>query len=262
MIRSKQKRSENEYMMKKDVLTSSFKSSVNSLIRRISKQKDIITSHYGPIVLSTKKDERPIFEISPDLDPTGHKFVKQLNEMQEKVPQTIMVKLRCVRCIKDKISNGHFLLIVHAMDRLGGNRIYFDINKTEKQYKVLSKNLRDFAKKKRTYLNSENREIQTEDADGKISFTAAQATGLGFFKSGKINAVVEDDEDPFGNDLESGEAVEKPIDPENDVHLDFDKTYSRYIRFNGRYQDDNLDFEDTITVLLPANMETTNNLQF
>jgi len=59
--------------MKKDVLKNSFSQSVASLIKRIRKQKEIITSSYGPLVLNSKKIEKPIFDINPDLDPDGHK---------------------------------------------------------------------------------------------------------------------------------------------------------------------------------------------
>jgi hypothetical protein len=48
-------------------------------------------------------------------------------------------------------------VIVHALDRIGGNRIMFDYQRTEEQYRVLSKNLRDLAIKKREYLNKTNR---------------------------------------------------------------------------------------------------------
>ena len=40
--------------MKKEVLQESFNASVDSLIKRVKKQKDIITSSYGPIVLNSK----------------------------------------------------------------------------------------------------------------------------------------------------------------------------------------------------------------
>lgn len=46
------------------------------------------------------------------------------------------------------------------------------------------------------------------------------------------------------------------------MQLDFDKTYTKYTRFNGRYDDESLEFEETLTVLLPSIMETTNILQF
>lgn len=72
--------------MKKDVLQNSFKASVESLIRRIQKQKEIITSSYGPIVLNSKRIEKPIFDINKDLDPHGHRQMNEMNDMQDKVP--------------------------------------------------------------------------------------------------------------------------------------------------------------------------------
>jgi len=67
------------------------------------------------------------------------------------------VKLKTVRCMKDKVSSGHFLVIVHAMDRIGGNRIFEDANYTDKKFKETSQLLREFAIKKRVFLNQDNR---------------------------------------------------------------------------------------------------------
>ena len=79
IIRNKQDRSEKEFTMKKEVLQTSFRASVESLIKRIKRQKDIITSNYGPVVLKAKKVERPIFDINPELDPEGHAVMKELH---------------------------------------------------------------------------------------------------------------------------------------------------------------------------------------
>jgi len=41
-----------------------------------------------------------------------------------------------------------------------------------------------------------------------------------------------------------------------------ERVYSRYVRFNGRFMDENLDIEDTISVLIPSAPESTNVLLF
>ena len=69
--------------MKQEVLKDSFRASVDSLIKRVRKQKEIITSSYGPIVLNSKKVEKPIYEINKELDPDGHKFMKQMIKVQD-----------------------------------------------------------------------------------------------------------------------------------------------------------------------------------
>ena len=66
--------------MKQEVLQSNFKSSVNTLIAKVKDQKEIITSSYGPIVLSQKQGEEPIFDINAELDPEGHKFLRKVND--------------------------------------------------------------------------------------------------------------------------------------------------------------------------------------
>ena len=166
LIKRKQERSKKEFQMKQEVLKDSFKASVDSLIKRVRKQKEIITSSYGPIVLNSKRVEKPIFEINPELDPDGHKFMKTMIQIQEKLPQTILVKLRVARCLKDKISSGHYLIICHALDRIGGNRIELNSKRTEEEYRLLSRNLRQFGLKKRQFLNAENRQIVQKDASG------------------------------------------------------------------------------------------------
>jgi hypothetical protein len=84
--------------------------------------------------------------------------------------------------MKDKISSGQFLLIVHALDRIGGNRIPIDVSKTEAKYRILAKNLREFAVKKRTFLNSENRQV-ISNQNGQQVYKGAAQTGIGFFKA-------------------------------------------------------------------------------
>ena len=61
LIKRKQERSRQEFKMKQEVLKDSFKVSVDSLVKRVRKQKDLITSSYGPIVLNAMKNQKPIF---------------------------------------------------------------------------------------------------------------------------------------------------------------------------------------------------------
>ena len=104
------------------------------------------------------------------MDPEGAKWVSDLNKAQSQIPQTLLVKVRTVRCLKDKVASGHYLVIVHALDRIGGSRINFEFTKTETYYKIISKNLRDFAKKKRAFLNENNRLAEDKKRDGSVNF--------------------------------------------------------------------------------------------
>jgi hypothetical protein len=73
-------------MVKKTVLGSEFKDSVDRLIDSIKRQKDIIIKSYGPLMLSHKRQEPPLYQISKELDPLGAKWLKDLNSAQEKLP--------------------------------------------------------------------------------------------------------------------------------------------------------------------------------
>jgi hypothetical protein len=72
-------------MVKKHVLGAEFKESVDRLIEQIKRQKDIIIKSYGPLMLQNKKHEPPLYQISKELDPVGHKWIKNLNEASVKL---------------------------------------------------------------------------------------------------------------------------------------------------------------------------------
>jgi hypothetical protein len=45
---------------------------------------------------------------------------------------------------------------------------------------------------------------------------------------------------------------ERPIDKEKDILIDLERTHCRYVRFNGRPQDDDIEFNDNVCVMLPS----------
>ncbi len=164
------------------------------------------------------------------------------------MPQSLLVKVRTVRCLKDKVSSGHYLVIVHALDRIGGNRIKFDHIKTEGYYKVISKNLREFSQKKRAFLNQENRQVEEKRLDGTLQYKKADATGANFFKANNPDIEMhKDDQSEYSNELSASS-----VDFNQHLLIDFERTYTRYTRFNSRAIDENLEFEDTVTVLIPS----------
>ena len=95
-------------------------------------------------MLQDKKEEPGLYEIPKELDPTGYKWIKAVERAQARVPQTLLVKVRTVRCLKDKVASGHYLVLVHATSRLGGDRLVFNETNTEHHYKTISQNLRQY----------------------------------------------------------------------------------------------------------------------
>lgn len=81
---------------------------------------------------------------------------------------------------------------------------------------------------------------------------------MAFFKNNET--VIDEDKTHENTQMETSAVLDRSIDPEKDLQLDFDKTYTQYVRFNGRNQDENLDIDDSISILLPANMQSTNVL--
>ena len=58
-----------------------------------------------------------------------------------------------------------------------------------------------------------------------------------------------------------GHIEDKAIDKNTDKVIDF-KRYTNFVRFNGRHQDENCDFDEMVSVMILASPESTNVLVF
>ena len=101
--------------------------------------------------------------------------------------------------------------------------------------------------------------MEVKKEDGTVAFTSAKATGQNFFKADAEEDEIEDDMEVT---LDEEASLEKPIDYSQDLLIDLERTYSKYRRFNGRAFDDNLEIDDTVSVLIPPVPESTNILLF
>ena len=182
-IEYKEEKAKKEFDQKMTILKSNFNQNIGKLVDNIETQREIISTGYGPLVLDSKKEEKPIFEINKEIDPEGFKKQKYLNKMQNEVPGILNINILQCRCLKDKISPGYFIVKVKVLSRIGEAKMEFDMEDCHEEYKELSKDLRYFSKKKRAYLDKEHREMDVKGEDGKIITKAAVATGLNFFKA-------------------------------------------------------------------------------
>ena len=160
-----------------------------------------------------------------------------------------------MRCLKDKISPGYFVIKVKALNRLGGSEVCERDARLMQDYKVLADNLRDYAKKKRKYLDKENRETAVQQEDGTTVTKAALATGIAFFKAKKaVEAGLDVDDVQDEIEAERPQSIHSNseiFDESAHQLLDLRRKHTDYVRFNSRYFDYDLVYEDSICVLIP-----------
>ena len=86
---------------------------------------------------------------------------------------------------------------------------------------------------------------------------AAPKTGANWFKPIEAEKVTEDIEknSSIAEDTED-------IDPEIDIKLEFDRKQTKFMRFDGRYFDNDLVFDDHINLLIPPVVEPSNIILF
>ena len=76
---------------------------------------------------------------------------------------------------------------------------------------------------------------------------AAPKTGMNWFKSDQM-ATVKIEE--LKMDYENLNMTTE-INPEVDIKLEFNRKHTKFMRFDGRYFDNDLNFEDHINILVP-----------
>jgi hypothetical protein len=109
------------FKKKSKVIRERFNEVVGELIRKVYHQKNVIIQSYGPLILNPLSKQRPIFEINKEIDKKGYRDVQYLRTRENKLAQIINIRIKTVRCLKDRVSNGHFILKVSVLDRLGGS---------------------------------------------------------------------------------------------------------------------------------------------
>lgn len=161
-VEYKEEKSLKEFDHKMGVLKESFNDNIARLLKNIGVQRDTIAQSYGPLTLDDKRNEKPIFEISKEVDPEGHKMQEFLFQKQNNIASILSVNVHQARCLKDKISPGYFILRVTCLSRIGGQKVNYNVEEIHEDYKELSKNLRYFNKQKRAFLEKEHREMEVQ----------------------------------------------------------------------------------------------------
>jgi hypothetical protein len=86
---------------------------------------------------------------------------------------------------------------------------------------------------------------------------AALQTGIAFYKHEEKEEPKEKEYDEEEEDLENDE-----INNELDEKLAFDKKQTNYMRFDGRYFDNDLIFDDYVNLLIPPVLDPSNIIMF
>lgn len=175
--------------------------------------------------------------------------MENVEKYQKKIPQLLNVRIKQLRCLKDKVSPGYFVVKVKALNRLGGSEVCDRDARLMSEYRMLAEDLRDYHKKKRQFLDKENRETDVQQEDGTTVTKAALATGIAFFKAKQAveaGLEVEDVADEVEAERPETAVSSELGDFDENVHqvLDIRKKHTDYVRFNSRYFDYDLVFEE------------------
>lgn len=205
----------------------------------ISQQRSKILSYFGPLVQDRKKSAYAIL---------GSAKKKVDLSARTKICLPFSVKIKMLRCVKDKIDAGTYVILAEIIDRIGGAPIVYNYQKSIKNLEKLKLRIKEYEALKLRFLKEQKIEVSTQDSEGALYQIDEN----------------EDDEDQPINDHsnrllnqdassqdKSEESKQFEIDLERYERLTFQQRHTRYRDFHGSFNDDEFYVDENLYLLYP-----------
>ena len=139
------------------------KSEFNKIETRVSgvikEQRAKILSYFGPLVQEKKKSAYTIL---------GSSKRKVDLSARTKICLPFSIKIKMLRCVKDKIQSGVYVVLGEIKDRIGGNKIAYDYQKSMRNLEKLKGRIIEYEKMKLRFLKEQKIEVSTAESEGLL----------------------------------------------------------------------------------------------
>lgn len=184
----------------------------------VEKQRTKILSYFGPLVQEKKKSAYAIL---------GTAKRKVDLSARTKICLPFSIKIKMLRCVKDKMDAGVYVVLAEIVDRLGGAPIAYDYQKSMRNLDKLKQKIIEYEKIKLRFLKEQNIEISTQDTEALLN----QEIEMEEHK--QSHRVLENDEDDKSSDNENKKEKEFDIDLNKYEKLRFIQKHTKYRNFYG-----------------------------
>ena len=139
------------------IINSEFKRIEDRIKGVIDTQRSKILSYFGPLVQEKKKSAYAIL---------GTAKRKVDLSARTKICLPFSIKIKMLRCVKDKMDAGVYVVLAEIVDRLGGAPIAYDYQKSMRNLDKLKEKIVEYEKIKLRFLKEQKIEVSTMDTDG------------------------------------------------------------------------------------------------
>ena len=216
------------------------KSEFNKIETRVSgvikEQRAKILSYFGPLVQEKKKSAYTIL---------GSSKRKVDLSARTKICLPFSIKIKMLRCVKDKIQSGVYVVLGEIKDRIGGNKIAYDYQKSMRNLEKLKGRIIEYEKMKLRFLKEQKIEVSTAESEGLLENDADDEKDQ------------EDENMPHSHRLLNSEGSSRSSKKIKDFNLDiyeeltFKKGYTKFRNFHGVYDDDEFFVDENCYILYP-----------
>ena len=106
----------------------------------ISSQKERILEYFGPLLVERKSGKYKML---------GNPEKKVNLSLRKKICLPYRINIKMLRCVKDKIEAGVYVISCHIIDRLGGSEIVYNPTRQLRDLEKFRKNVVRYEKLKR-----------------------------------------------------------------------------------------------------------------
>jgi hypothetical protein len=203
----------------------------------IKEQRKKILSYFGPLVQEKKKSAYTIL---------GSAKKKVDLSARTKICLPFSVKIKMLRCVKDKIAPGTYVILAEIIDRIGGASVFYNYQRSMKNLEKLKNRILEYEKLKLRFLKEQNIDIQTQDADGLMAAREDED---------EEDKLIEDeeklqDEHKF-NPSDASKSDGFKIDEEKFEKLRFKQRHTKYRNFHAGFDDEEFYVDENLFLLYP-----------
>jgi hypothetical protein len=203
----------------------------------IKEQRKKILSYFGPLVQEKKKSAYTIL---------GSAKKKVDLSARTKICLPFSVKVKMLRCVKDKVAPGTYVVLAEIIDRIGGASVFYNYQRSMKNLEKLKNRILEYEKLKLRFLKEQNIDVQTQGAGGLMAAKEDED---------EEDKLIEDeeklqDEHKFNPSDESKSDGFK-IDEEKFEKLRFKQRHTKYRNFHAGFDDEEFYVDENLFLLYP-----------
>jgi len=202
----------------------------------IKEQRSKILSYFGPLVQEKKRSAYTIL---------GSAKKKVDLSARTKICLPFSVKVKMLRCVKDKIGAGVYVVLAEIIERIGGGSVMYNYQKSMKNLHKLKGKILEYEKLKLRFLKEQNIDVSTQESEGIMAALEEAEEELHEDEQREQRSA------PASRSSQRSKQQAPEIDEEKFEKLTFKQRHTRYRNFYAGFDDEEFYLDENLYLLYP-----------